>query len=198
MNSVSMHLNSLDYIIMGVVALSIIISFFRGFLKEAISLATWFLAFVAALKFAPWVSNDILHSAISHETSRYIASCVLIFLGVMIIGIVVNKLAGTLVTISGLWIFDRVLGIVFGAARGLLIAIIGLVIIQAGPFDNTAFAKESQLTPYFQPIVTQFESYLPKEVQHVSQWMKQMSDQPLTSPQELRRKWMNNTDSNSE
>ena len=184
MNQVSMHFNSLDYVIIGVVALSVIISFFRGFLKEAISLATWFLAFIAALKFAPWVSNDILHSVISHETSRYIASCVLIFLVVMVVGIIVNKFAGTLVTISGLWIFDRALGIVFGAARGLLITIIGLVIIQAGPFDNTAFAKESQLTPYFQPIVTQFESYLPKEVQHVSQWMKSMSGQTLQSPEE--------------
>lgn len=189
MNQVSMHLNSLDYIIIGVVALSVIISFFRGFLKEAISLATWFLAFIAALKFAPWVSNDILHSVISHETSRYIASCVLIFLIVMIVGMIVNKFAGTLVTISGLWIFDRALGIVFGVARGLLIAIIGLVIIQAGPFDNTAFAKESQLTPYLQPIVTQFESYLPTEVQHVSQWMKQMSE-PLKSSQTLQRKFM--------
>src|SRR3989338_1774982 len=120
MMSTVAHFNGLDYAIIGIVLLSLIISFFRGFLREAISLITWFCAFVAALKFSP-IFTQWFHF-IPHDKTRYVVCAVATFIVVMIIGMLINKLAHALVTTSGLGFFDRILGVVFGVARGLLLA----------------------------------------------------------------------------
>jgi len=46
----------IDYVIIGIIALSAIISIVRGFVKEVLSLAAWILAFWVALTFSPQLS----------------------------------------------------------------------------------------------------------------------------------------------
>lgn len=170
-----MHFTILDYVILAVILLSIVVSFFRGFLREAISLITWFLAFWAGLKFAPMLSGlNIAQRMISHNTARYVAAVVAVFLVVLILGMLINKLAHVLVTTSGLGLFDRVLGFIFGAARGALFAVIILVIINAMPAQNAAWATHSQLAPYFKPLVDKFSVLIPKEVAKASTWVDKL------------------------
>jgi len=171
------NLNSLDYVLMGLIAFSIVISFFRGFLKEAISLLTWFLAFVLALKFAPDV-GPLLHPFISHDKTRYIVAAIILFIVVMIAGMIVNKLVHMLVTTSGLGLLDKILGIVFGAARGILLVVILLLVINASPYDDAKWLQSSQLAPCFQGIVKRFDKMVPKEIHHVFRWISNYSSLP--------------------
>ncbi len=183
MQHLFLNWTGLDFVIAAILLFSIIVSFFRGFLREAISLLTWFLAFVGALKFAPDVSN-LLHSVISSPKSRYVVAAVLIFILVLILGMIVNKLAHALVTTSGLGFIDKILGFIFGVARGLLFVTIMLLIIQASPFQNDAWVKKSQIAPYYQPYVTHFSDLLPKEIKTVSSWVGHLTSRAnaLTPP----------------
>jgi membrane protein required for colicin V production len=158
-----MHFNTLDFIILGILFLSVIIGLIRGFVREAISLATWFCAVIAALKFSPWVS-ELLHSAISHTMTRYIVSGFLIFVAVLIVGAIVSKLVHLLISVTGFGLLDRLLGFIFGAARGILSGVVVLLLIGASPYKNAEWMQQSALAPHFQPIVTYFVPMLPKDL----------------------------------
>lgn len=174
MKQLVLNWNIFDFIIVGIIFLSVITGFFRGFLREAISLATLFLAFYAALKFSPALGG-IFQSFISTPKIRYIIAAILTFLIVLLLGMIINKLAHGLVTVSGLGLIDKILGLVFGAARGVLFVTIILLIIQVGSFHHTAWYEQSQLTPRFQPIVARFSGLIPKDVLKVSAWMHHFS-----------------------
>lgn len=166
------HFTSLDYILIAILLVSVVVSFFRGFLREAISLITWFVAFIAALKFAPMVSGYLQHS-IENDTIRYILSAAAIFIIVMIVGMLMNKLAHALVTTSGLGVVDHLLGFIFGALRGILFCGILLLILQASPAQSSNWVAHSILAPYFQPALVHFSKWIPADVRTVSTWMNQ-------------------------
>lgn len=170
MNQTLMHFGTFDWVILGVVLVSVIVSFFRGFLREAISLATWFLAFFVAIKFSPVVDN-LLKSFISHDITRYVASVSLIFIVVLIVGMIINKMAKSIVTTTGLGFLDKALGIVFGAARGFLFVIIILLVITESTYQDSTWFKQSTLAPYFKGPVSYFIALLPENIKSFSSWI---------------------------
>lgn len=168
------HFNILDYIIVAVIGLSVIISFFRGLLREAISLVTWFLAFVIALKFSPAVST-LFHNTIHSDTARHVVAIFMLFIFVLILGMLCNKLAHSLVNASGMGGLDKLLGFVFGVLRGFLFVIIVLLMINASPYQNANWMQQSVLAPYFQRYVTLFRNMMPNEMDRISVWFKNTS-----------------------
>ncbi|OGT44842.1 MAG: hypothetical protein A3E82_06160 [Gammaproteobacteria bacterium RIFCSPHIGHO2_12_FULL_38_11] len=161
---------SLDFVIVGILLLSLIVGLFRGFFREVISLVTWFFAFFLAFRFSPTLSV-ILKPVILNDTARHVLSAICIFIVVLIIGVIIQKIITSLVKMSGFGFFDRLLGLVFGTARGFLFNTIILVIIQAGPLQNAAWAKNSIFAPKYKPFVDFFNKMLPKEVNKVSGWV---------------------------
>ena len=47
----------IDYIIIGIIAFSIIVSLLRGFVREVMSLASWVVAFIVASQFYPYLAT---------------------------------------------------------------------------------------------------------------------------------------------
>ncbi len=164
------HLNWFDFVIVAVIILSVVISFFRGFLREAISLITWIMGVLVALKFAPRVS-ELMQSFIHASTLRYLVAFIILFALVFIFGFIINMLVKRLVDVSGLGIVDRVFGIVFGAARGLIAVGVVLMFIGVTPMEDARWATTSQLASEFTPMVVWLDSFLPEQLQEVSQWV---------------------------
>lgn len=119
----------IDVIIAIVVVLSAIIGFFRGFLREVLGLATWIVAFFVAFRFAPRVEG-FLAQWIEMDSARLVVAFAAVFIGVLIAGAIVNYMLGRLISSTGLARTDRVLGIVFGVARG--VAVLVLLVMLAG------------------------------------------------------------------
>lgn len=163
MSHLFLNWNILDYILAVIVFISVIFSFFRGFVREIISLVTWFLAFYATLTFSPALSG-LFRSAISNPKAAYITAAIVIFVIVLILGAIVSKLASGLVKLSLLGFFDKIVGIVFGVARGVLLVIIILFAIQLTPFHDAAWMKASQLAIRFQPCIAHLNALLPKDL----------------------------------
>ena len=116
-------MTAFDFMVIGVVGLSTVLAFMRGFVRVFMSLAAWVIAVVGALRFSELVGS-MLPDFGETPATRYVAGFALILIGVLIVGALVGHLLSRLVQAVGLGFLDRTLGAIFGVARGLLIAVI--------------------------------------------------------------------------
>jgi membrane protein required for colicin V production len=110
-----------DYVIVGIIAISILVGVFRGFVKEAFSLAVWIAAFLVAFQYSGVLALQ-LESHIELPSARTALAFTGLFLAVLLVGGLLTFLVGKLVEKTGLSGSDRLLGGVFGGVRGLILA----------------------------------------------------------------------------
>jgi membrane protein required for colicin V production len=144
-----MLMNWADWTIVVIIALSSVLSIKRGFVKEAISLAIWALAFFVAVGFHERLAV-LLQSSIESASLRYLISFGSLFAATLIVGSMVKYLLGELVKMTGLSGTDRLFGMVFGMARGVIVIMAILILApMAFPFDQDQWWQQSMLIPQF-------------------------------------------------
>ncbi|NCF16981.1 MAG: CvpA family protein [Haliea sp.] len=144
------HLNWVDWFIVVVLVASILLSLWRGFAREAISLAAWVAAFVIANLFVDQMAS-LLSTWISNVTGRYVAAFALLFVGTLMLGGVLGILAAQLLKVTGLSVLDRLLGTVFGFARGVIIILVLVFVVrQLVPPKDLQWLHQSQLMPHLE------------------------------------------------
>ncbi|MDH3003391.1 CvpA family protein [Pasteurella multocida] len=145
----------IDYIIIAIIAFSIIISLLRGFIREVMSVASWVVAFFVANHFYPYLANYL--TQIESLYLRNGTAIAILFIATLIVGGIVNHILGELVDKTGLTGTDRVLGACFGLIRGVLIVAALLFFMDTFTnFSQTVWWKESKLIPHFGFIVEWF------------------------------------------
>ena len=145
-----MEIAVVDIGIAVIIAISGLISLVRGFVKEAMSLVIWLLAYVVAMTFSEQLSA-LLINMIELASLRQLVAWGGLFVGTLLLGAIINYLLGKLVSSTGLGGTDRTLGLVFGVFRGLLIVLAIVVMLPlAIPVDQDLWWQESTLIPIFQ------------------------------------------------
>jgi len=163
-------INWFDISIIVVIAISIIASFFRGLLREVVSLFAWLAAVLLGLKFAEPLGKE-LGEHIASPMIRYVIGFAIIFIAVLVLGLIVNVIIKFLVEKTGISLFDRLLGVAFGAARGIVLVAVVLMFLNVSPMRDNRWLKESQIAPMFKPIVTWLATFLPKQMKQMSAWL---------------------------
>ena len=149
----------IDIIIAVAILISVVVGIMRGFVKEAISLASLLIAIWAALYFGPRV-GDVSQSWLSSEELQMWFGRILVFAIILSIGGLLGWGVAKLIRLSAVSGVDRFLGSLFGALRGILLVAVAIIGGQFAGFDNDDWWLNSRLIPH---------------LGQVSEWIKVMA-----------------------
>jgi membrane protein required for colicin V production len=156
-------MNWTDYIIIGVIALSVLIGLWRGLISEVLALAIWIVAFWFAWTFGPSVAEHF-EPLIKLPSMRIIVGYGLCFIAVLILGALLRFAISRLVESTGLSGTDRLLGMVFGFIRGVVLVALLVFLVGFTAFTRDPWWKESVLLPQFQRVASWLEQRVPANV----------------------------------
>jgi membrane protein required for colicin V production len=157
-------LSILDFVILGIIIFSGIVSIFRGFIREVLSIITWIVAFWVAWHFSQALAA-MLTPYIQNHMLRYPVAFIALFAMTMILGGLLNYLLGQLVDSTGLSSTDRTLGLLFGLLRGILIVGVMLLVMRLTPAPREPWWQDAHLVPVFMPLEAWLQNFLPKDQQ---------------------------------
>ena len=153
----SIALVNFDYLVIGIIALSGLIAFFRGFVQETLSLLLWVIAFAAAMFFYVYL-DPYLINYIDNAEIRRILTIISVFFGIIFLGGLLIKLLRGLVHWSGMGGVDRLLGVLFGFLRGMLLIVVIYLVLPA-EFKQSKFISESQSSTYLKKYAPMAEKF---------------------------------------
>ena len=155
-----------DWIIAAVILVSIIISIFRGFIKEAFSLISWILAIWLGITFCVYV-GEFIHQYIEIPTPKFRewAGFAAIFIGTLFVFSLISYLISKLLIRGPIKGVDRVLGIGFGFLRGVAIVVALLMVVRALGLEDSQWWTNSKHIGHFEPIMDAVEGMLPTSLQ---------------------------------
>ncbi len=140
-------MNFVDYILIAIVGLSMVLSLWRGFVREIISLIGLVAAFLIASRLSGQ-TGEMLGEWITNPTAADIAGFALVFVGVMIVVALIGAIIRRLVDMAALTATDRTLGIFFGAARGMLLIALCFLVYTSYTKPDAPWLQQSKLSPY--------------------------------------------------
>lgn len=153
-----------DYIIIGVVLVSALVGIVRGFFREAVSIATWLVAIWVVYAYAGSAA-EMLVSKVESPVVRLLVAGAALFIAVLLLGALLGYLVALMVQSTGLSGTDRVLGMVFGGVRGIiLLALLLVLAVGLLPVEEEAWWGDSQLIPYVERVVAMLRDVLPPEL----------------------------------
>lgn len=153
-----------DYIIIVIIAVSTVISLFRGFVRESLALAGWILAVWVSMMFMHQMAIFINPYINLPPSILSLVSFALLFILTLIVSALVTNLVAKIVDKTGLSGTDRTIGMLFGIARGIIL--VGILVLLAGftlvPQDP--WWKESILISHFQQLAVIMKDFLPSHI----------------------------------
>lgn len=178
-----MSLTILDGILLGVMLISAFLAMMRGFVREVFSIGTWVAAAAAALFFhpmllpyvEPYVGNDLLSVALSAAAVFFITLIIVSFITIRISDFILDSGAGPI---------DRTLGFMFGAARGLLIVVVAMMIFNGlvQRENRPEWITNAQSLPTLMEIGGRITAALPQNIQEtIAEFLGNRSTEPDSS-----------------
>jgi membrane protein required for colicin V production len=141
----------IDYAIVAICVASGAFGYWRGFVKEALALATWLLAILLAWQGA-WLIEDRLGEWSAAPELRIWVARVIIFVAVLIVGGVLAWMLRKLIRSSGLSSTDRSLGVIFGLGRGVLLVGLLAILVDAADVAGRSSWSGAKLRPFSEQV----------------------------------------------
>jgi membrane protein required for colicin V production len=155
-------MNALDLIVIAGIALSALFAFARGFVREALSIGAW----VGAGLIMVWglgPARPIAQKFISSPMLADLAAGAVLFIGSLIVLSILTSMISRRVQQSALSAVDRALGLLFGIARGVVLACLGFLALSWAiqEKDWPAWVRESRTRPVLMSGGEYLKSLLP-------------------------------------
>ncbi len=151
-----------DIIFLSVIIVSAILALIKGAIAELLSLSTWFIAFAVMHRYGSLIDSHI-PSSISNQLIRSGIIFIIAFIIIAIVVAIIKKLCTNIISSIGLGSLNRLLGLIFGAVRGILICAILVIIIEMLNFDSEHVYQKSRLYPVISPVVDWIAQAIPKK-----------------------------------
>ena len=157
----------LDWLIVGVLFVSLLVGAWRGLVYELMSVANWAAAFVLAQWFAGdaarWIAQSNFGATFANEALRFGVAFALVFVGCLFTGGLMVVLARKLIAAIGLRPVDRVLGAAFGIVRGMLIVLVAATLVEMSPLAKSQVWQDSVGVRFAVGVLTALKPVMPEE-----------------------------------
>ncbi len=158
-------MSGIDLAVLAVILVSALISFMRGFFREAVSLATWIMAILITLMFTSKFSTLLPTETIETPVARASISAMILFFGTLAIGAMISWLFQRIVDNNSLTKIDRTAGVVFGCGRGVIIVVLLVLAAHLSPsIKQETWWKGSATMPYFEYAARLLHAQLPGSI----------------------------------
>ncbi len=160
-----MTIGLIDMIAMGILVFSVLFALYRGLVSELLGISSWIIAGLGALySYSPM--QPLMGKMIENEKIAGICGALLVALIILIILTIVNAHIGRRLRQSSLSGLDRILGLVFGLIRGiLLIALLYIgVTMVVSDSQLEEIESENMTVPYIEKTVNFLKNFVPENV----------------------------------
>lgn len=153
-----------DIIIVLALLVSGLISFFRGFYREFISLVVWCAATFLALGFSKHFAS-LLPQSIENPGARLGLSAGVLFFGTLLVGSLGTWLAMQVLVNRREKMFDRIAGVCFGLVRGCVIVTVMVLLANLTPkITQELWWRNSAILPSAQQLAKSVHKLLPDDI----------------------------------
>lgn len=149
-----------DYVVLVVMGLSVLLAVLRGGVSEMVSLGAWVLAFWLAQHYSPALAA-LLPPEVPGPELRLIAGFVGIFLGVWFVSAIVRLTLSQFIRAVGLGPLDRLMGALFGLARGLIIVLALVIVCGMTPLPRQPIWRNAMFSPPLEALALTLRPWLP-------------------------------------
>ncbi|WP_041447255.1 CvpA family protein [Thiocystis violascens] len=157
-------MNWVDFAIIAIVVLSALVGLARGIVRELLSLGVWVAALAVAWVFHREVA-DLLVAQFSQPSVRLAVAFIALVLVTLILGAILGAVLTAFVDKAGLTGADRVLGLVFGAGRGVVMVAMAVFLAGLTPLPSDPWWQESRYIGQFQEFADWMLGMVPDEIQ---------------------------------
>jgi len=158
--------NALDLAVLGVIALSAIFAFARGFVREALSIVAWVGAALITLYEFNHVYGLVSRFVTTPLLADLVAGAGLFVISLIVLTILTGYLA-SFVHSSALSPIDRTLGLIFGLARGAVLVSLAYLMLDISlpQNDRPGWIKQAKSDPFLAQGADMLRSMLPESLQ---------------------------------
>ena len=151
-------MTQVDTLILAVIAISSAFGVRRGFIKEIMSLLSWIAALLVSRVYSVSLAS-ILENLIDNPSVRYVIAFSVLFVIIIMLGTLLNHLMSKLLVVTGLKTIDRLLGAVFGVARGTVIVLVFLFVLNVF-VSESEWWQQSTLIPYGMVLIEESQFFI--------------------------------------
>jgi membrane protein required for colicin V production len=155
-------MSSTDWILLALLAASMLLGAWRGLVYEVLSVLGWIASFVLAQWFAPEVA-DMLPMQKSDQTLRYAAAFVIVFIASVFAAGLISALMKKIISAVGLRPVDRILGAFFGVFRGLILLLALSVVVHMTALQESEWWLASKGGPMLMTLLKGLKPMLPEK-----------------------------------
>ena len=151
-------MTQVDNLILAVIAISSAFGVRRGFIKEIMSLLSWIAALLVSRVYSVSLAS-IFENLIDNPSVRYVIAFSVLFVIIIMLGTLLNHLMSKLLVVTGLKTIDRLLGAVFGVARGTVIVLVFLFVLNVF-VSESEWWQQSTLIPYGMVLIEESQIFI--------------------------------------
>ncbi len=153
----------IDIAILVVLGISVTISLVRGFVRESLSLAG-LVAAVAASFYLSQPASQLLEGIVETPSLRLMIAVVVLFVVTLFAVAILNFFVVKLIKVTGLSGTDRMIGVIFGTLRGILVVTVLVVLASMTTLPEDPWWQQSVFLIYFEQLAFISKDYLPSGI----------------------------------
>ena len=152
-----------DWIVIGAIGFSALLGLWNGFIREVFALVGWVAAGVCAALFGSEAAT-LLPGVVPGPGLRLMLGVVLVFIGVRVAVGIVAIIVARIARAAGIGIGDRMLGGLFGAARGIVVLLLAVLIAGLTPLPQDPGWRDAIFANPMVKLALMAKPYLPHEL----------------------------------